>query len=285
VTLRLAVLGHPIAHSLSPRMHQAALEALGIEGCYEALDVRPDALSSAIARLRDGALDGANVTIPHKTAVVALLDGLEPDARAALAVNTIVREGPRLLGANTDVGGLSLSLAEGGVSLAGLAVVVLGAGGAARAAVLAALRGRARSVLVAARSLAKAQSLAAELGATGAISLAEHEAVRASFTGAALVVQASSATMGDGEAARTFVEGLPLEALSRDAAVTDLVYRPRETALLRAAGARGLRTIDGVGMLVHQGALSLARWTGRPIEEMPVAVMRRAVLEGSLPPT
>ncbi len=269
--IRLAVIGHPIGHSLSPRMHRAALSTLGIEGTYDAIDVSDEeGLAVVVGALRSGALSGVNVTIPHKTAVIRHLDDLEPDAEAVGAVNTIVPVEGRLLGANTDVGGLARALSEAGVSLEGRAVVVLGAGGAARAAVAAARGGRASSITVAARDLTPARSLGP------AVALADRAALAQVLARADVVVQASSATMTADAGA--FVAQLPLEALPPHAVVMDVVYRPRQTALLAACAARGLRTLDGVGMLVHQGALSLSRWLALPIEDMPVAVMRSAVL-------
>ncbi|GAB4112689.1 MAG: shikimate dehydrogenase [Sandaracinaceae bacterium] len=278
-------MGHPIAHSLSPAMHTAALAALGVDGRYDALDVAPDALAAALSRLRlppedPQALDGVNVTIPHKIAVIAHLDEVEPDALAVGAVNTVVRDGARLVGANTDVEGLARSLDEAGATLADRVVAVLGAGGAARAAIAAAERSGAREVTVIARDLVRARALAATRradarGVFGAVALTDAAAVRATFSRTDVLVQATSATMGP--EADTFVAGLPLDALPAHAWVTDLVYRPRRTAFLGACEARGLRTIDGLGMLVHQGALSLSRWLGLPATAMPFDAMRAAL--------
>lgn len=263
-------------------MHTRALDALGIAGSYVALDVEPDALGALVARVRQGDLDGLNVTIPHKVAVRGLLDALGADALETGAVNTIVREGSRLLGENTDVEGLARALVAGGASPRGRCVVILGAGGAARAAVCAARREGAREIVVAGRDGEKARAWLGERG--HAISLSDRDALGVVLARAELLVQASSATMLGGGAsqadAESFVRSLPLEALPREAAVIELVYRPRETALLRACRARGLATLDGVEMLVWQGALSLARWLGRPVEQVPVAAMRDAVLEG-----
>ncbi len=274
--LRLAVIGHPIAHSLSPRMHSRALEVLGVAGSYTALDVAPDALVGLVAQVRSGALDGVNVTIPHKVAVIPLLDELSEDARATGAVNTLVRDGARLVGENTDVGGLLRALGAQGVSVRERSVVILGAGGAARAAAAAARRQDAREIVIVARDRERALSLIAG-PQEHAITFDDPAALRDALGRAELLLQASSATMGPD--ADAFVAGLPLQALADDAVVVDLVYRPRETALLRVCRARGLRALDGVEMLVWQGALALARWLGRPIEEMPVTAMRDAVLD------
>lgn len=265
-------------------MHTRALEVLGVAGSYVALDVAASALADTIARVRGGALEGLNVTIPHKVAALGLLDTIGADAAETGAVNTIVREGSRLVGENTDVEGLSRALDAHGASPRGRSVVVLGAGGAARAAVSMARRASAREIVVAARDPQRARALVGSPSEGRGIALADRDALREALARADLVVQASSATMPGGTTtvrdAASFVASLPLEALGRDAVVTDLVYRPRETALLFACRERGLRTLDGVEMLVWQGALALARWLGRPVEEMPVAAMRDAVLEG-----
>jgi len=258
-------------------MHSRALEVLGVAGSYVALDVAPEALPGLVARVREGELDGVNVTIPHKVAVIRLLDELTTDASATGAVNTLLREGTRLVGENTDVGGLLRALGAHGVTMRDRSVLILGAGGAARAAVAAARREGPRESVVAARQRDRALSLVRE-PRERVITLGDPASLRDALASAELLVQASSATMGTD--ANAFVAGLPLEALTTDAVAVDLVYRPRETALLRACRARGLRALDGIEMLVWQGALALARWLGRPVEEMPVGAMRDAVLEG-----
>lgn len=265
---KLAVVGHPVAHSLSPAMHRAALDALGRpDVSYEAIDVVPTDLASALARLRDAGFVGLNVTLPHKTSVIAHVVSIDDAARAIGAVNTLSFDANGWVGTNTDVIGLARSLAESGVAIDAARVVVLGAGGAARASVVA--LAAAREVIVVARR-AEAATRVAALHARGRPST--FAALADAFSDADLVIQASSATLGaDADA---FVRSLPLARLTPRAVVVDLVYRPRETVLLSAARARGLRVVDGVGMLVHQGAASLERWIGRA---PPVDVMRAAV--------
>lgn len=270
MTTRLGVIGHPIAHSLSPVMHRAALDALGRgDVSYDAVDVAPSTLGSALARLAADGYVGLNVTLPHKTAVMGSLASIDETARAIGAVNTLVREGDAWHGTNTDAVGLARSLAESGVVVEGARAVVLGAGGAARAAVVA--LAPAAEVIVAARRRASAASLSALHPRTRATALDDPEALE----GATLVIQATSATLGGGADAEAFAASLPLSRLARGATVVDLVYRPRQTAVLARAAALGLGTVDGVGMLVHQGAESLARWLG---VEAPVVPMRAAVL-------
>lgn len=272
---RFAVIGHPIAHSLSPAMHGAAIASLGLEASYEARDVAPDALAEFVTALREGRFAGANVTIPHKVAIASLCDRLEDDARTIGAVNTLLVEGGAIVGTNTDVAGLFASLGPHTERIARGDVVILGAGGAARAALAVARRLDARAITVAARDRDKAAVLVDGDPTARTLALRDRSALAQAMSSAALVIQASSATMGP-DAAR-FVEALPLEALPSTAVVTDLVYRPRRTALLAAAEARGLVAIDGTEMLVRQGAAALARWLDRPLAQMPIEVMRAAV--------
>jgi len=268
-TLRLGVLGHPIAHSLSPIMHRAALDALGrTDVTYEAIDVRPDGLAEKIARLAAEGFIGLNVTLPHKTTVLAYLASVDDPARALGAVNTLTLTSAGWHGTNTDVVGLTRSLADEGVGIDGVHAIVLGAGGAARASVLA-LAG-AREIVIVARRVEAAREVALLHPRARGITF---DSCAAAFEGADLVVQASSATLGQG--ARAFVDMLPLDRLPRSAVVADLVYRPRETLLLERARREGLRTVDGVGMLVHQGAASLQRWIG---QAPSTRIMRAAVI-------
>jgi shikimate dehydrogenase len=267
--LRLGVIGYPIAHSLSPVMHRAALAALGrTDVTYDAIEVAPSGLADALARLAHEGYVGLNVTLPHKTGVMAHLAAIDADARAIGAVNTLVRADGAWIGSNTDAIGLARALAEESLEVAGARAVVLGAGGAARAAVVA--LADAPELVVAARRSEVAHAVAALHPRGHAISL---EGLADAFASADLVVQATSATLGPEAAA--FAATLPLERLRPHAVVVDLVYRPRETAVLARARARGLRVVDGIGMLVHQGAASLERWIGR---RPSTDVMRAAVL-------
>ncbi len=266
--MRLGVIGRPITHSLSPLMQRAALDALGrSDVSYEAIDVGPDDLGAELARLANEGFVGLNVTLPHKTRVIACLASMDDAARALGAVNTLALERGRWVGSNTDALGLSRSLAENDVTIAGARVVVLGAGGAARASVVA--LAEAHEVVVVARRLDAAEDVAKLHGRGRATTFAD---LARALSGADLIVQASSGTLGPG--AEDFAAAIPLE-LAPSAAVVDLVYRPRVTALLVRARALGLRTVDGVGMLVYQGAASLARWIGA---DPPIEVMREAVL-------
>jgi shikimate dehydrogenase len=272
--VRALLFAHPAGHSLSPDMHDAAFAAIGLRGRYLAVDVPPAELGTAVARLRaDPSLLGANVTVPHKQAVIAHLDRLAPLAERLGAVNTIRRDGDALVGDNTDAPGFARAITALGRPLRGEVAVVLGAGGAA-AAVVAALVDAGARVLVHNRSPERARALAARWSSSGVRALTDGE-LEAASRDAAWLVNTTTVGMQGGP------PGSPIaaEALPRAGAVVDLVYRPRRTPLLDAARARGLPTEDGVAMLVHQGALAFEMWTGR---SAPVDVMRAAV-EARLP--
>jgi shikimate dehydrogenase len=274
------ILGWPVEHSRSPAMQSAAFQARGLAAHYVCFSVHPDDVADAVRGLKALGVRGANVTVPHKEAVMRWLDDVTPEARAVGAVNTIVREVDRLIGHNTDAGGLTRSLDEADVLLDGARAVVLGAGGAARAAVVGLAKRGARSVVVAARRRERAEELVGALGATCAgceliSSDFEHANLAAHFRETTLLVQSTSATLANAPDPTGFAAQLALEALPKDAVVVDLVYKPRETAVLAQARERGLRTVDGLGMLLHQGALAFELWTHLTA---PVEVMR-SVLE------
>jgi shikimate dehydrogenase len=268
--VRAVLLAHPSGHSLSPAMHDAAFAASGLEGRYEAWDVPPADLSAAVARLRaDDALLGANVTVPHKEAVAAYLDASTPVARRIGAINTVLRRGRTLVGDNTDAAGFVAAVAELGVPLRAGRVVVLGAGGAARA-VVAALVDAGAIVGVHNRSRPRAEALVAAWRADGEVDVVGDEDLGEAVLAAHLLVNTTTVGMSGGPPGSPLQDGL----LPRAGAVIDLVYRPRVTPLLAAARAAGLPVQDGVPMLVHQGALAFEAWTGR---QAPVGIMRRAV--------
>lgn len=271
-----AVMGWPIAHSRSPAMHNAALRELSIPGCYVPWAVPPARLGQAVEAAAALGCGGFNVTLPHKAAVMAFLDEVDAPARAIGAVNTVIRDGSRWLGINTDAAGLSASLREAGVTLDGTRVVLVGAGGAARAAVVGLALAGAEAIAVAARRSDQARALCAELapvcGKTRVSAIEFGTQLVQAQRSAGLFIQATSATLG--QTPPGFVETLALGELPAGAAVCDLVYKPRITAVLERAAQLGLRPVDGLGMLLHQGALAFERWTARPA---PLALMRRAL--------
>lgn len=276
---RLGVIGWPIAHSLSPAMHAAALSELAKKEPhfstwrYERVPVPSEGLAAFVKEVRsDPAWRGFNVTLPHKVAIVPMLDAIEASAEAAGAVNTVVREASgRLVGRNTDVEGFARSVEEAGFSFVGKRVLVLGAGGAARAVVVACANRGAATIHVAARNLEAIAALSSLAGGAVFESSTLDRAPLAQFA-PDLLVQATSASLDPTEGA-ALAAALPLEAMP-SAVVIDLVYRPRLTPLLSRASALGNVTIDGTGMLVHQGALALSLWTERDVD---VEAMRAAL--------
>jgi shikimate dehydrogenase len=270
------VIGHPVAHSRSPAMQQAAFDALGMAARYELWDTPPEQLAARVAGLRAPEVLGANVTIPHKTTVLPLLDAVAPSASPPLAaVNTIVREesaaGVRLVGHNTDVPALRQVLAEQSAWAAGRRMLVLGAGGAARAA-LAVAQLEGSEVTVAARRVEGARAALAALAPAHVLDLAETDALAAALAGAHVLVNTTPVGMRAAEASP-----LPLallRQLSPTSFVFDMIYSPPETALVRAARALGLRAQGGLPMLLYQGALAFTLWTGH---EPPLDAMRAAL--------
>jgi shikimate dehydrogenase len=276
MTALYGILGDPVAHSRSPDMHKAAFAALGIDATYVRFRVTKEHLRAAVRGLQALDIQGANVTVPHKEAVLAYLDEVSDEARAIGAVNTIVRQGERLLGHNTDADGLVRALEERGVNLANANVVIVGAGGAARASVVGLARRGAAKISVMARKPALGTALIHEVRSVCSAAVlealpCEEPQLRTVMASATLLVQATSATLGSGADTHVFAQSLPLEALPKDAHVIDLVYNPLDTAVLARAAGLGLRTLDGLGMLLHQGALAFTLWTGRPA---PLEAMR-----------
>lgn len=274
-TRNLCVIGWPIAHSLSPAMQNAAIRAAGLDYAYTAMPVRPEALPEAVAGLRSLGFRGFNVTIPHKTAILPLLDGADEDARRIGAVNTVVCEADgRLLGYNTDAAGFLNGLSGAGVDAAGRYAVVFGAGGAARAA-LWGLRKAGAQAAVAVRDAAKARAALSDMpGAADEIFSWNDEAATARVTArASLFVNATPLGMTPHTD-----EAPPVDwrFVAPEAFFYDIVYTPSRTRFLREAEARGHRVLNGAAMLVGQGAAAFERWTGvRP----DTAAMEEALLE------
>jgi shikimate dehydrogenase len=261
------VIGWPIDHSLSPSMHNAAFRALGMDWAYLAFPIHPDNVPGAVTGLFQAGCAGLNVTIPHKHAVVACCAELSPAARAIGAVNTLVpMQDGGIKGDNTDAEGFLRALDEAApVALDGHDVLLIGAGGAARAVAFA-LRGRGANVRVANRTADSAAALGEPIPFT-------RQAMEQAASTAALVVNATSLGMGRDDVPAE----LPLDALDHGAVAYDLVYRAEPTPWLRAAAERGARTVDGLGMLLHQGAAAFTQWTGvdPPLDAMREGLTRR----------
>lgn len=258
-----AVIGAPVEHSLSPVLHNAAFEATGLDWTYVACHVEPGRAGEALVGMRALGLGGLSVTMPHKDDVARLVDLPSADVLALGAANCVVPVGDgRLRGESTDGPGFVRSLLDAGTDPSGARCCVLGAGGAARAVVLALARAGAVEVAVVNRTRARAEAAAELAGPVGT-------AVETVPAGAEVLVNATSVGMGTDE--------LPIDpaVLRTGVVVADLVYHPRRTALLAAAEAAGATAVDGIGMLVHQAALAFELWTG---VEAPVGAMSQAVM-------
>jgi shikimate dehydrogenase len=269
------VMGWPVGHSRSPRLHGHWLAEHGIDGAYVPLPVPPERLGDAVRGLSALGLRGCNVTVPHKEAVIPLLDRIDATARATGAVNTIVVEADGTLsGSNSDVFGFLENLREGVPDWrpAGTVAVVVGAGGAARAVAWALREAGVGEVRVVNRTDDRARRLAADIGRpVRVVAWAEREAA---LDGAGLLVNTTTQGM----------EGQPpldlrLDALPRTAVVNDIVYVPLTTPLLAEAGRRGNPVFDGLGMLLHQARPGFAAWFGA--EPAVTPALRRAVLGGA----
>lgn len=271
----LGLTGFPLGHSLSPALHTAALQVMRLKGEYGLYPAAPETadLQCLLGRVRQGELDGLNVTIPHKQTVLPLLDALEPAARAAGAVNVIFRRDHLLIGDNTDLPGFLSDLHQQFPHLAvpgQRKVLVLGAGGAARA-VCAALHSAGWQLCLAARRPEQAAGLMADLRLSSAESLPLDAAGLSACGSVALIVNATPLGMAPNPQNNPWPASLPLPA---GACIYDLIYNPSVTRLLQQAQQAGLSAASGAGMLVEQAALALERWTGRPA---PRQVMKQVL--------
>ena len=272
MTKQVVLIGHPVAHSLSAAMQQAAFDSAGIDARYELWDRAPIALAGAIEEIRSDAFLGANLTIPHKERVVAFIDRLTDDAQATGAVNTLTREGKRLVGHNTDVVGFSAALDV----LVGRAkmprqAVVLGAGGGARAVVHGLIRAGFQRIVVFNRHLHRAEGLVKHFGKSAAHmelrALPWHESIiESELTKTKMLINATSIGLVTEESP------LPSDILDQHLLVLDLIYN--RTRLLRDAEAAGCTAHNGETMLLHQGAAAFTLWTGQPA---PLGVMSEAL--------
>lgn len=271
-TRAAGVIGSPIRHSLSPAIFNAAFGAAGLDWAYLAFDVPEGAAGLALGGMRALGLEGLSVTMPHKAAVLDGLDDLSPDAQALGAVNCITRRGALLHGDNTDGPGFvdALRLDEG-IEVEGARCAVAGAGGAGRAVIRALVQAGAASVAVLNRSPDSA-ALAVELAGPSA-----HVGRPEDLERADLVVNATPLGMGVVVSTTGAPEPLPFDVarLGAGQIVIDLVYHPAVTPLLAAARAKGLRTVNGLGMLIHQAAHAFRLWTGEgpPLEAMSAAAV------------
>ena len=268
----VGLLGYPLSHSISPAFQQAAFDHYGMSVQYDLWPTPPEALETEVSKLRRSRYLGANVTVPHKERIPSLVDEVDSLARSMGAINTIVARDDRLIGYNTDGYGFIRSLKEiGGCDPGGKRVLLLGAGGAGRAAAFSLVAAGVASVTIANRTLGRAESLARDVGgaAKNVVAVpADQASLRAAAAGSELIVNSTSVGMRHGEA-----EGLsPLDAvlIPPGSLVYDMVYNPPETPLMRHAEKAGARTLGGLMMLIYQGAAAFELWTGR---EAPLDVM------------
>lgn len=279
----VGVFGYPVEHSLSPAMHNAAFAALRLSYIYVPFPVQPESLGPAVRSLPALGIVGVNVTIPHKESVLPFLEEVTGEAREIGAVNTISCVEGRLVGDNTDGFGFAEPLREMGVAFGDRRVVVVGAGGAARAVVFRLVRAGAKVTLVN-RTRERAERLAESVAEAGydsesirVLAAGQVREVGDAIAEAELLVHATRAGMYPETDA---LPPVPVETFHPNLLVYDLVYNPIETKLLKQARRRGCRTMTGVKMLVYQGAAAFQRWTGvRP----PTEVMEAALIHGLQP--
>lgn len=272
----IGIFGDPVGHTLSPAIHNAAFERLGLPYVYVPFHVKPAELKKAIEAIRALDMPGINITIPHKERALKFLDEADEDARRIGAVNTIVNMEGRLIGYNTDGTGYLRSLREEtGFKAAGKNIIIIGAGGAARSIFYAILTHKPERVVLANRTVKRARALADEFGRRFNVKIeasgAGKDALEAYSKDSHLVVNTTSlGMMGEGRL------DFPLESLPENAVVSDIVYRPLKTEFIKGAEKRALKVHTGLGMLIHQGAIGFELWTGR---KAPVEVMRKAALK------
>ncbi len=270
----LGVIGHPLKQSLSPIFQQAALDHLRLDILYEAWPTPEDGLTTRVTGLRAPSVLGANVTIPHKQAVLPLIDEIDELARKVGAVNTIVNRDGRLHGYNTDVTGFMRALREdAGFDPAGRRALVAGAGGAASAVVAALIEAKAASVTVINRTASRATRLIEDLwpisGDTALNAPPDgYGSWAASLVGRDLLVNCTS--VGSAGSPEEKESPVPIDLLRSDLLVYDLIYHPAKTPLMEAVRHRGGRVLGGLPMLIYQGAASFELWTGR---EAPLGIM------------
>lgn len=278
---RLAALyAQPARHSISPAMHTKAFEATGTDAVYLSFDVAPEDLAASMTAVRTLGMMGVNLSMPHKMAVIPFLDELSPAAQLIGAVNTVVNEDGRLVGHNTDGVGFMRSLQDIDVDIIGKEICIIGAGGAATAIASQAAIDGVKRIYVFNRQdefMEKFQQKAAEIAATTAADVvtvdleADYHQLAECLKKCVLLVNATGVGMKPHDDLMPIKNG---EVLHEDLAVYDVIYNPRETKLLRTAREKGLKTANGLGMLLYQGAEAFRLWTGK---EMPVEIIKPLV--------
>ena len=270
----VGIIGAPIEHSRSPQIHNAAIAALGLDYVYVPFHVQPDNLGAAIEGFRAANVVGINVTIPHKQNVVPYLDEISREATLIGAVNTLIFKDGTISGENTDAPGFLQAMQEEGLDVPqGGAAVVIGAGGSARAIVVALALAGVRTICITNRTVSRAVALATDLSEKTGVSIygigLDDPKLSNAVGTSQLIVNTASTSMDV-----SYPLLIDPEWLEPQSIVYDIVYTPPETRLLRAAAEKDCHTIGGLGMLVHQGAIAFERWTG---VNPPVEIMRQAL--------
>ncbi|CEG23025.1 Shikimate dehydrogenase [Planococcus massiliensis] len=259
-----AVIGDPIAHSLSPFMHDLWMDEHGVDASYIPVHVKPARLKESFDALKTLGVGGFNITLPHKQAIVPFLDELDETAIIMDAVNTVTFDGQSYKGWNTDGDGFVRSLMTEQIALHEK-VLIIGAGGAARGIAFALKRANFHDVSIANRTYQRAEELAAATGSE-AITMQDAEKSLGDFR---IIIQTTSVGLAEGEALP-----LSLDQIQPDSLVADIIYTPLETPFLKAAKEKGCRILNGVGMFVYQGAIAFEKWTGiRPDTEKMIHII------------
>ncbi|MGE5702690.1 MAG: shikimate dehydrogenase [Clostridia bacterium] len=272
-TKLVGLFGHPVGHSQSPLMHNAAFQERKINYVYTAFDIPPEHLEDAVAGIRGLGLRGVNVTIPHKVTIMPMLDEIDLLASRIGAVNTVVNENGKLIGYNTDGAGYVRSLVEEtGIELSNQVVTILGAGGAARAVAFTLAERGVKEIRIINRSREKAQRLAEHVNSSGHAVAIDPADAKHAVADATLLINTTSIGM------YPQVDELPInpDFLHANLVVSDLIYNPLETMLLKKALEKGAKTHSGIGMFVNQGALAFELWTQ---EAAPTELMKAVVLK------
>jgi shikimate dehydrogenase len=274
---KLVIAGYPLGHTMSPIMHNAALDAMGLgsEFHYDTYPITREELPQLVQLIHNATLEGANITIPYKIQVIPFLSSLSPESLAIGAVNTLYRDENQVVGCNTDVQGFLKTLKENDVSIRKLRTTILGAGGAAKAVAHALVREGVEKIVIFNRTPERAQALVE--------SLRNHKVVEVDWSRISIIHERHLETDLIVNCTPIGMSGhSPSESplhktlFSKNMVVMDLIYNPLQTRLLKEAEQAGCKTIDGVSMLVHQGAISLEMWTGK---KPPMEIMRNVVLE------